>query len=314
MFLKSFGLVSEAVGQIFILGAIGFFLVKKNILTRQGIDLISRLVIQITLPAMIFSRLIQGFNFSLEPAWWIFPLMSLAITLLGLVVGYVFVNFIKKGEQRRQFLSLVAFQNSGWIPLALVAALFSPQNSNLMFIYIFLFLLGFNLVMWSLGVYFLSYHRNKRFELGSLFSPPVLATLFTMALVGLGANKFIPELILRPLRMVGDSTLPLAMFVVGGNLGLIRINRIEFKPISLLILAKLFILPLLGLLFIRALSLPYLFGLLLMMQLAMPSATSTSLIIARYNREDLLISQGILITHLVSLVTIPLFLSLMWHG
>jgi predicted permease len=314
MFLKSFGLVSEAVGQIFILGAIGFFLVKKNILTRQGIDLISRLVIQITLPAMIFSRLIQGFNFSLEPAWWIFPLMSLAITLLGLVVGYVFVNFIKKGEQRRQFLSLVAFQNSGWIPLALVAALFSPRNSNLMFIYIFLFLLGFNLVMWSLGVYFLSYHRNKRFELGSLFSPPVLATLFTMALVGLGANKFIPELILRPLRMVGDSTLPLAMFVVGGNLGLIRINRIEFKPISLLILAKLFILPLLGLLFIRALSLPYLFGLLLMMQLAMPSATSTSLIIARYNREDLLISQGILITHLVSLVTIPLFLSLMWHG
>ena len=314
MFLKSFGLVSEAVGQIFILGAIGFFLVKKNILTRQGIELISRLVIQITLPAMIFFRLIRGFNFNLKPAWWIFPLASFAITLLGLIVGCAFASLIKKGEQRRQFLSLVAFQNSGWIPLALVAALFSPQNSNLMFIYIFLFLLGFNLVMWSLGVYFLSYHRNKRFELGSLFSPPVLATLFTMALVGLGANKFIPELILRPLRMVGDSTLPLAMFVVGGNLGLIRINRIEFKPISLLILAKLFILPLLGLLFIRALSLPYLFGLLLMMQLAMPSATSTSLIIARYNREDLLISQGILITHLVSLVTIPLFLSLMWHG
>lgn len=314
MFFKSLGLVSEAVGQIFILGAIGFLLVKKNILTRQGMDFISRLVIDITLPAMIFSQLIQGFNFNLKPAWWIFPLASFAITLLGLIVGCVFVSLIKKGEQKRQFLSLVAFQNSGWIPLALVAALFSPQNSNLMFIYIFLFLLGFNLVMWSLGVYFLSYHRNKRFELGSLFSPPVLATLFTMALAGLGVNKFIPELILRPLRMVGDSTLPLAMFVVGGNLGLIRINRIEFKPISLLILAKLFILPLLGLLFIRALSLPYLFGLLLMMQLAMPSATSISLIIARYNREDLLISQGILITHLVSLVTIPLFLSLVWYG
>lgn len=314
MFFKSFGLVSGAVGQIFILGAIGYFLVRRGILTRQGMDFISRLVIDITLPAMIFSQLIQGFNFSLKPAWWIFPLTSFAITLLGLIVGSAFASLIKRGEQRRQFLSLVAFQNSGYLPLALVAALFSAEKINLMFIYIFLFLLGFNLVMWSLGVYFLSYHRNKKFELGSLFSPPVLATLFTMALVGLGVNKFIPELILRPLRMVGDSTLPLAMFVVGGNLGLIRINRIEFKPISLLILAKLLILPLLGLLFIRGLSLPYLFSLLLMMQLAMPSATSPSLIIVRYNREDLLISQGILITHLVSLATIPFFLSLVWHG
>ncbi|MFH1338370.1 MAG: AEC family transporter, partial [Candidatus Omnitrophota bacterium] len=314
MFLKSFGLVSQAVGQIFILGAIGFFLVKRSILTRQGMDLISRLVIGITLPAMIFSRLIQGFNFGLKPAWWIFPLASFAITVLGLITGSAFAGLIKKGEERRQFLSLVAFQNSGYLPLALVAALFDSEQANLMFIYIFLFLLGFNLVMWSFGVYFLSYRRNKRFELGSFFSPPVLAMIFTMALVGLGANKFIPELVLRPLRMAGDSTLPLAMFVVGGNLGLIRINRIKFKPIFLLILAKLFILPLLGLLLFRGISAPYLFSLLIMMQLAMPSATSPSLIIARYDREDLLISQGILITHLVSLVTIPLFLSLVWHG
>lgn len=314
MFLKSFGLVSGAVGQIFILGAIGYFLVKKNILTRQGMDLISRLVIEITLPAMIFSRLIQGFKFSLKPAWWIFPLTSLAITVLGLIVGSAFAGFIKRGEHKRQFLSLVAFQNSGYLPLALAAALLSPEETNLMFIYIFLFLLGFNLVMWSLGVYFLSYQRSKKFELGSLFSPPVVATIFTMALVGLGVNRFVPELILKPLRMVGDSTLPLAMLVVGGGLGLIQIQRVEFKPVVLLILAKLLILPLLGLLFIRRFSLPQPFSLLLIMQLAMPSATSPSLIITRYNREDLLISQGILITHLVSLVTIPLFLSLVWHG
>ena len=316
MFLKSFGLVSGAVGQIFILGAIGYFLVRKDVLTREGMRLLSHLVIHITLPAMIFCQLIQGFKFSLRPQWWIFPLSSFAITFLGLLVAGVFVNLIKQDEEKRQFLSLVAFQNSGYLPLALVAALLSPEEVGLMFIYIFLFLLGFNLVMWSLGVHFLSSHRNKRFELASLFSPPVLATVITMALVALGLNKFIPELILKPLRMVGNSTLPLAMFVVGGSLGLIKIRRIQLKPLVLVILVKLLILPFLGLLFIWRFSLPQLFSLLLVMELAMPSATSLSLIITRYKREDLLISQGVLFTHLFSLISIPLFLSLVWiwHG
>ena len=312
MFLKSFGLVLGAVGQIFILGAIGYFLVKKDILTSQGMDLITRLVIKITLPAMIFSKLIQGFRFDLIPQWWIFPLISVAITFFGLLVGGLFVNFIKQNEEKRQFLSLVAFQNSGYLPLVLVAVLLGPEEAALMFIYIFLFLLGFNLLVWSLGVHLLSGQQNKRFELASLLSPPVLATIITMALIALGVNRFIPGVILKPLRMIGDSTLPLAMLVVGGSLGLIRIRGLQLRPLALVILAKLFILPSLGLLFIWRFSPPRLLSLLLIMQLAMPCATSLSIIIRHYKKGDLLISQGILFTHLCSLISIPLFLSLVW--
>jgi len=44
--------------------------------------------------------------------------------------------------------------------------------------------------------------------------------------------------------------------------------------------------------------------------LAMPPATSLSVVTANYKKEDLLISQGIFIGHIVSIFTIPLFLSL----
>ena len=312
MFIQSFSLVAGAVVQIFILGLIGYLLVKKGVLTKQGMDFLCRLVIEVTLPAMIFSRLIRGFNFNLEPSWWLFPLLSFVITFLGLLVGGLFVNLFKQDESKRQFLSLVAFQNSGYLPLALVAALLSNEEAQLMFIYIFLFLLGFNLVVWSLGVHILSYHQNKKFEMGSLFSPPVLATIVTMGLVGIGVNGFIPGIILKPLRMMGDATLPLAMIVVGGNLGLIKIRHIQLKPVILLIIAKLVILPIIGLLFIWSFSPPKLIKLLIIMQLAMPSATSLSLIVTHYKRDDLIVSQGVLLTHLVSLISIPLFLSLVW--
>lgn len=310
MLFNIFRTTGLGVFQIFLLGAIGYFLVKKNILGSEGLDALSRLVIEVTLPIFIFSQLVKGFSFSLYSDWWIFPLISFLVTALGLLIGFLLTGLIKGAQHKAQFLSLVTFQNSGYLPLALVAAILPAFKADCMFIYLSLFLLGFNLVMWSLGVYMLSFHQNKKFELASFFSPPVIATLFSLVFIFFGLHKLTPDAILRPLRMVGDCTLPLAMFVVGGNLAQIRLSHIDTKAMILLTVAKMIILPLLGLAIILKLKLPQLMGLLILMQLAMPSATSLSLITWHYKKEDLLISQGVFFTHIAGIITIPLFLSL----
>jgi predicted permease len=164
--------------------------------------------------------------------------------------------------------------------------------------------------MWSLGIYLLSLHQTRRFELGSLFSPPVIATIFSLIFIFLGLNKVVPEFVFRPLKMAGDCTLPLAMFVVGGSLAEIQLRHIDKNALFLVILAKLIILPLLGLILIMRFRFSELMGLLILMELAVPSATSLSLITRHYKKEDLLISQGMFFSHIFSLITIPLFLSL----
>jgi len=310
MFLESFKITGLAVAQIFLLGAIGYFLIKKDILGQAGLDILSRLVIEITLPILIFCQIVKDFRFNLYPNWWIFPLLSLLITIAGLLLGYLFVGFIKGSQKKMQFLSLVTFQNSGYLPLALIVALLPSDKVDAMLIYLFLFLLGFNLVIWSFGVYMLSLHERRKFELGSLFSPPVIACIFSLIIVFFGLNKFIPNTVLKPLRMVGDCTLPLAMFVVGGSLASMHLKHIDKKAICFMALAKLIILPVLGLWLIIKFHLPQLMGLFIIMQLAVPPATSLSVIVRHYKKEDLLISQGIFFGHIVSLVTLPLFLSL----
>ncbi len=310
MIIESFKITSLAVSQIFLLAAIGYFLVKKNILGVEGLNALSRLVVEIILPTLIFCQLIKDFRFNLYPNWWIFPLLSIAITAAGLVVGLLFVGLIKGPQHKLQFLSLVGFQNSGYLPLALVAALLPKEKVDTMFIYLFLFLLGFNLVIWSVGVYMLTFTRTKKFELGSLFSPPVIAAVFSLIFIFFGLNKFVPEVLLKPLRMVGDCTLPLAMFVVGGNLAQIHLGHVDKKAIFFISLAKLVILPLLGLGLILKFKFPELIGLLMIMQLSMPSATTLSLIVRHYKKEDLLISQGVFFSHVLSLFTMPVFLSL----
>ncbi|MDD5238709.1 MAG: AEC family transporter [Candidatus Omnitrophica bacterium] len=310
MFNESFKITGLAVAQIFLLAAIGYFLVKKNILGEDGMNSLSRLVIEITLPLMIFCQLVKDFRFYLYPDWWVFPLISIVITIAGLLLGMIFMGLIKGPAHKLQFLSLVSFQNAGYLPLALAASLLSPEKTDTLFIYLFLFLLGFNLVIWSFGVYLLTFTRTKRFELGSLFSPPVIATLFSLVFIFFGLNKIVPDFIIKPLKAVGDCTLPLAMLVVGGSLAQIRLSHIETKGVLLILLAKLVILPALGLLLIFKFRPPELIGLLIIIQLAMPPATSLSLIMRHYKKEDLLISQGVFFGHLISIITLPLFLSL----
>lgn len=310
MFIESFKIVGSAVAEIFLLGAIGYFLMKKNILGEEGLDSLSRLTIDITLPLLIFCQLIRDFDFKLYPNWWIFPLISIAVTMLGLGVGFIFTGFIRGRQHQLQFLSLTAFQNSGYLPLVLLAALLPKERLGPMFIYLFLFLLGFNFVMFSLGMYMLAFSRDKKFELSSLFNPPVISTIIGMFLVFLGWNKFIPGFVFNPLKMIGDCTLPLSILVVGGSLAKIHLEHVDRKAILLLTLGKLVILPALGLLLILRIKLPPLIGLLILLELAVPSATTLSVIIRQVKKEDLLISQGIFFSHLFSMVTLPLFLSL----
>lgn len=310
MFLDYFRVTGSGVIQIFLLGAIGYFLVRKDIIGKEGLTCLSRMVIEVTLPVMIFCQLLKNFSFSLYSYWWVFPLVSIVINLAGFTVGLLFCGFFKGEQQKLQFLSLTTFQNSGYLPLALVAALLSAEKLNVMFIYLFLLLAGFNLVMFSVGVHMLTSHKNRKFEMGSLFSPPVTATIVTLALVYLGWQGFVPQVVLKPLGLVGECTLPLAMFVVGGNLAQIHLVKIDKKMITLMTLAKLIILPAIGLWAVLALRLPELIGLLIVMQLAMPPATLLSVITNHYKKEDIFISQGILFGHLISIITIPVFLSL----
>lgn len=310
MFFESFKVTGFAVLEIFILGALGFFLVKKKILGETGLDSLSRLTIEITLPILIFCQLIKDFSFNLYVNWWVFPLISIAITALGLVVGAVFSFFIHGTEHKLQFFSLVTFQNSGYLPLALIAALLPKEQADVMFMYLFLFLLGFNLVMFSFGSYMLTFKKSKKFELATLFSPPVAATLVTLLLVLIGFDKLVPEFVFKPLKLVGSCTLPLAMLVVGGNLAQIHLGHINKKAIFLLAVAKLLILPVLGLVFLANFRLPELIGLLIIIELAVPSATLLSVINRHHKKEDLLIGQGIFFSHIFSLISLPVFLSL----
>jgi len=310
MFLESFKGAFIACLQIFILGFLGYLCFRRRIVDEEGLNLIGKLVIEVTLPFLILTQILENFSFSMYERWWLLPLISIVITGCGFLVSLPFSLLFKGAEERRQFMTLIGFQNSGYLMLTFVATYLPENEKNEMFILIFLFLIGFNLLMWSIGVSFLTQQRLRQFEFGSLFSPPIVASLLGLLAVFAGLNKFLPRVLIGPLKMVGNCTLPLALFVVGGNLAQVSLRRINFKLVSLVILGKLIILPLIALGFLIKFNLSYLLSLLILLEAAMPPAVSPSVILKHYKKRDIFISQGIFFGHLCSILTIPFFLSL----
>jgi len=240
--------------------------------------------------------------------------LSFIISLCGFILGYILLRLNGGRIGRwREFLSLSTFQNSGYLVFPLIIALLPKDRADVMLIYLFLFLLGFNILIWSLGVYLLSAHKRKGFELGSLFSPTVVAILLGFLFVWLRIDRVVPDVVIRPFKLIGECTIPLAMLVVGGNLALINFSKAQVEKGALfnVILGKLVLLPVLALFIVYKFKPAPLIGLLIIIEAAVPSATSLSLISRHYNTEGGdFIGQGIFWTHLLSIFTVPLFLSL----
>ena len=312
--LLSFKITFAAIFHILLLGALGFVLVRKNVISQAGLDSINKLVIRVVLPVFIFMQLIEKFDFSVYKNWWMFPILSFVITGAGLLLGWVFLKITKLSVDKKEFLGLMAFQNSGYLPLVLVGNILPLALAKEMYILIFLFLIGFNSTVWSLGIGLLKDKEGERsHRLLEIFSPPVLAVLAAFIVIGLKLDAFIPPIVVAPLKSLGVCLFPLAIMVVGGNLAQIKLGKVTNKrALCNMIFLKQIFLPTVALLVLVHLRLGFLMSLLILLETSMPPAVSLSVISRHYRSKDELISQGIFFGHLVGVITIPLFLTLFW--
>ena len=186
----------------------------------------------------------------------------------------------------------------------------TPEVAGLC-IYVILSLVGFDILLWSLGVWLMTGEQGKKFDFRKLVNPPMLATLIAVLLMFLGLGQKIPGVVLNPIKMLGNCLLPLVMLVLGGNFALTSLKNVQIADALSVVVTKLVIYPALMILFVVALRVPYLIGFFLVLEAAVPSANSLS-VIGRYYRtgNQNMINQGLFFTNILSIVTIPIFLML----
>jgi len=296
---------------LFILIFIGFIIKKKNIITDQMIKDLSGLITNVTFPLMMITAM--NYEFSLEMLNNSILTFAYGAVSCGIVVIIAFIfNRVLKTDvlQKGVYNFLIVFPNAGFMGLPILKAMLGDIGVFYGAIYV----LQTNLLTWTLGVKYMTSHissvDNNSFSFKSFINPGSVS-VFIGLLVFISPVK-LPDIIYSPLKLLGDTTTPHAMLVAGAMLADIKFSEV-FGNLKLYIVAfiRLMIVPLSMFFIFSIVNVPSIVKCTLVMSSGMPSAIIVAILATRYNADSRLASQGLFITTLLSILTLPLIIYLL---
>ena len=303
--------ISFAIIKLSLIALLGVFLYRRGIIDDKGLGTFTFLVVNIALPFLFFSRLLEHADFVVSGALWQPLLLSLLIYFVGFLLAAIF-HFKRNHGLKREFIALVSFQNAGYLPINIGLFLLSGVLRDQFLVYIILYLLGFNILMWSIGSFFIFKQRGEKFAHRSIFTPPVIGSLLGLIVIYLNISQYIPEVILVPVSMIGETGFVLSMIILGCWLAKISLKGLKEKLGIIMgaTILRLIVVPFIFLIGVIKLEIFSLLGLFIMFEAAMPSAVSLPIVATIRGGDSEFLSQGVLVTHILSIITVPVWLGI----
>ncbi|WP_143558272.1 AEC family transporter [Snodgrassella alvi] len=110
--------------------------------------------------------------------------------------------------------------------------------------------------------------------------------------------------------MIGDSSIPVIMLILGMQLATLHIRQIEVAKISFALVIRLLISPLWAVLLVYFMPIDLMSKKVLIVLAAMPTAANTTLLSVQFNTRPQLVSTATFISTVLSLITLPVVLML----
>jgi hypothetical protein len=284
--------------------AVGYVAGKLGFLGGDFDRQLSRLVINITCPALILSSAMTG---ELPDRNYILPLLLISvITYVVLaVVAFLLPRYLTKRKDDEGAVGFaLMFGNVGFMGYPVVASIFGHEAvfyaAVLNVVNTFaVFTVGTILITGSSEV------GGERFQKKVLYSTPMLSAYLTMLIVALQIDN-IPGFISQPLTMLGNITVPAALLIVGSSMSQLSLrtmlgNRTVYMTTAL----RLALLPLGVHYLMTALGFsPFVVGINTVV-IAMPVATYGTILCLKYEKDTTMMTEVTFITTLLSMLTIP---------
>ena len=294
----------------------GFAARRRGWLSARGTNDLAHVALSLVYPALIFVSITELSLADLR-ANLPLPLFAMAIAMTGFGLGLAAVRLLGRvpAETSRAFLFHCLINNYSFLPLPLVLFRYGDQGVGLLVFSS----VGFELLLWSLGVMLFTRAERRRDRLKSLFSPPLLALIFSLGVVAV--RDLVPWPAPPPwlalaaatfrngLATLGAATIALSMLVAGSRFAVLKFQtmlgwRVWLVSAIRLLAVPLVVIPLSGLVPMDATARGILFIIAVM-----PSAMVSVLFSERYGGDTDFIAGGLLLTHLWALVTVPLLLA-----
>lgn len=294
---------------LFILILIGYTVKKLGVVRDSDVKGISELIVKVTLPTMIVVSMSMEFSRDkLIFSAIMFGISSMSYVFKNIIAKW-FTKFFKvKGPESAIYEMMILFSNSGFMGFPVVKALYGEEGV----FYAAIINVSFNIFIWTLGVNIISRDNGNRVKTSAktLLKNPGIVSVFIGVALFLAPIE-IPEVIKSPLTMIGESTTPLAMMTIGMLLVNTSVKSLfKNKKLALASIVRILVFPIIFMTVLFLLDVPPMVtGILLILE-SMPAASSIAIFARRYDADYELASQGVFLSTLLNVITIPFILYL----
>ncbi|WP_087972696.1 AEC family transporter [Oceanobacillus rekensis] len=301
--MVSLAVFLQQIVVLYAIGFVGFLARKKGILNEHSIEVLTQLILSLTLPFLILYSMDQPYTMKIAShLFWLIPI-SVFILIISCVIAFLMRRILKLPEnQQGVFEGLIIFGNQGFIGFALISSLFPDLGA----LYVTLFNLPYLILIWTYGIYLFVGKKDDVPWKTIFLNPGILSTFIGLLIFVLPIHW--PSMVSDMLKSIGNMTIPLSMLVIGTFVANMNLKKSLFllrnKTLWIVTGLRLLIIPLLlfPLIFY---SLPFPLLATAILVSGMPAAPTIALYAQKFGGDTDYAAMGSMWTTLLSILTLP---------
>lgn len=292
---------------LFLIMAVGYVGNKAGVLTAELTRGFSRLVLTVTMPAMLLASVINVKSDKTTGEVLGLLGITLVVYAILIVLGFLLPAVLRiKQPQVGAYRYMTVFTNAAFMGFPVITAVFGEQA----LFYAMLFQLPFNMLAYTFGIWLIAGKSTKLSAKQILLNPGCLAAVAALIIYLLQIP--FPAAVEGTVDLLGQITTPASMLIIGATLGNMPVrqmfNKWALYPFAVItnIAVPLLVFFVLRLFVDDAMMLQ-----VAVVIAAMPVATNSTMICHKYGGDAETTSAGVFLSTALSIGTIPLVVWLM---
>ncbi len=292
--------VIEQIIMLLCITTVGFYMRRKGVMTDPVIKGVNTLLLRVAWPCMILMTTQKECTSETVANFLTILVITLVVLGIASVAAFLITRKAASNAPSAVFTILAVLPNAGFVGLPIIKAVYG----DLGVFYLSAFLVGFNIVVWTICVFFFTgiSVRSLKEALNPGFIAAILGTALFLLRIAL------PTPLAATVTQLGSLTTPLSMLLLGARLSQISPKVFRSKLLWCAYALKLLVMPMVTFGIMHLLKVePLLIG-VTVISMAMPSPAVAQLFAEKYGDDVELATTGVSISTLLCIVTIPLIM------
>ena len=288
-------------GMLIIIMVLGLFLARMGTITPEGRQLLTDLVINVTLPCSIVKAFLIEFSMDILQSCIAIFLAAIVIQFLGMGLSHILYPGYE-GQRKRVLQYATICSNAGILGNPIAEGAFGSIG----LMYASIYLIPQRSFMWSFGLTYFTVSPSRWQLIKKILTYPCIIAV-ELGLVLLIGQFQLPGVISATISSLGSANTSVSMLLIGAILSTVDLKKMVDRDSLYYCAVRLILIPGLVYLGCRIAGLEEMVTGVSVLLSAMPAASVTAVMASKYQQDAPFAAKIVALSTILSMITAPLW-------